>query len=141
MRRLLKKVAEWAQTQSGVTPDSEAIKKMRAALEQCLKQYYQDLVFQSVFRDARQQLDPKYRKLLHLHYFLEIDKSTIANELKLPEPEVSSDLETGKRELARAIAIWIQKHCNLPSEVNQLVEKFSKKVPVLIENYPDNIFQ
>lgn len=136
MQRLLKKVAEWAQQQLGVTPDSEALEIAHAALKQYLNQHYQDLVFQSVFQSAWQQLDQQHRKLLHLHYFLETDESKIANDLQLPESEVSSGLVTGRRDLATAIASWIQQdfNLNLPPK---LVDKIAIKVPVLTKNYPD----
>lgn len=134
-QRLLKKVGELAQEQLGVTPDSEKYNEMRAPLKQWLNQYYQNLVFQSVFQSAWQQLDQQRRKLLHLRYLWEMNEAQISRKLQLPASEVSEGLLTGREELAIAIASWIEKDFNVPPAALQpLVEKIEISVQILIAN-------
>lgn len=141
-QQLLEQVAQWAQKDLNVTPDSESLNKMHAQLKECLKKYYKDFIFQSVFETAWQQLDCQYRNILHLHYFKQMDVPAIAHQLQLDEQKVSHGLTTGKQELAAAIRKWIQNYLNiLPDLLNPLLEKIVTLVQKLIANFSDTDFK
>ncbi|MEP0872807.1 hypothetical protein NDA01_23605 [Trichocoleus desertorum AS-A10] len=140
-QQLLRQVAQWAQEKLSVIPDSESLNEMHIALQEYLKKYYENLIFQSVFRTAWQQLDDQHRKILHLHYFRQTDVSEIARQLQLCELEVSNKVVTGREELAIAIREWIQNRLNiLPDLLNPLTDKIVILVQRLIANFPDPDF-
>lgn len=139
MQRLLLQVAQWAQQQLGEIPDSETLNNMRDPLQQCLDRHYKDRIFQSVFQNARQQLDGQRRNLLHLRYFWKMNEAQISHKLQRAESEVGSGLVTGRQELAVAIGNWIQNRPNFPPDsLNLVADKIATAVQVLIANYPYN---
>ncbi len=141
MQQLLQQVAQWAQERLSVIPDSESLNEMHTTLKECLKKYYEGLIFRSVFGTAWQQLDCQRRNILHLHYFRQMDISAIAHQLQLSELEVSNELVTLRQELAAAIREWIQNRLNIPPDLlNPLADKIVTLVQRLIANFPDPDF-
>ncbi len=137
-QQLLRQVAQWAQENLNVIPDSESLSEMHTALKEYLKKYYEDLIFQSVFRAAWQQLDDQHRNILHLHYFRKMNEAAISHQLQLCELEVSNEVVTGREELAAAIREWIQNRLNiLPDLLNPLADKIATLVQKLIANFPN----
>ncbi|WP_414589808.1 hypothetical protein [Scytonema sp. PCC 10023] len=136
-QQLLAQVAQWAQERLNVIPDSESLNEMHTALKECLKKYYEGLIFRSVFGTAWQQLDYQRRNILHLRYFKQINVSAIASQLQLGELEVNNKVVTGRQELAAAIREWIQKRLNIPPDLlNPLTDKIATLVQKLIANFP-----
>lgn len=137
-QQLLRQVARWAQEKLNVTPDSESLNEMKDLLKECLKKYYEGLIFQSVFRTAWQQLDRQRQNILHLRYFRQMGEAAIARQLQLGELAVTNGLVTGRQELAAAIREWIQNRLNVrPDLLNPLADKIAIFVQKLIVNYPD----
>lgn len=140
-QNLLRQVARWAQENLGVTPDSESLNEMHNQLKECLKKYYEGLIF-PVFRTSWQQLDRQRRNILYLRYFRQMDELAIARLLQLGELKVSNGLVTGREELTAAIRECIQDRLNvLPDLLNPLAKKIVIFVQKLIANYPDPDFR
>lgn len=136
-QQLLKQVAQWAQERLSVIPNSESLNEMHAPLNECLKKYYESLIFRSVFETAWQQLDYQRRNILYLRYFRQMDVLAIARQLQLGELEVSNGLVRGKQELVAAIQEWIQNRLNVfPDLLHPLADKIANFVERLIANYP-----
>lgn len=135
-QQLLAQVAQWAQERLNVIPDSESLNEMHTALKECLKKYYEGLIFRSVFLAAWQQLDYQRRNILHLRYFKQMDEAAIARQLQLYELEVSNKVVTGREELAAAIREWIQTRLNVfPDLLNPLADQIATLVEKLIANF------
>ncbi|MBD2771004.1 hypothetical protein [Iningainema tapete] len=140
-QQLLMKVGEWSQQQLKITPDSEHLKKMDAALKLCWNQYYQDIIFRSVFYLARLELEQQSRHMLHLRYFRQMDCAAIASELQLSESTVSYSLSTTTVELGATIKNWLQNRLTVsPDLLTPLDEEIAALVQTLVANYPDPNF-
>ncbi|OWY65690.1 hypothetical protein B7486_40615 [cyanobacterium TDX16] len=135
-QRLLKQVGQWARENLKVKPDSEILNEMGTPLlNKCLKEYYENLIFELVFQNRWQQLNCKSQNILYLYYFKQEDVAAIADQLKLSESEVSKELETGLEELKAAIKEWTQNHLNIsPDLLNPLADKIAALVQTLIVN-------
>lgn len=140
-QQLLSQVAQWGQQQLNITPDSEQLEKMDASLELCLNQYYQEIIFRSVFDSARLEFDQQSRHMLHLCYFRQMDSAAIATQLQLSESTVSNSLLSATQELAAAIKNWLQNRLTVsPDLLNPLDRKIAALVQTLVANYPDPNF-
>ncbi|NJR76834.1 MAG: hypothetical protein HC773_31445, partial [Scytonema sp. CRU_2_7] len=140
-QELLRQLTQWAQEELHITPDSENLKEINTVLKQCLNQYYQSFIFQSVFQEAWQQLDSECRHILYLRYFRRIDEAAIAHNLQLSELEVTNGLITSTQQLTAAVCQWILNRLTPPPDfLNPLADKIAIFVQTLIANYPEHEF-
>lgn len=132
-RALLGHVVRYVEEKLRVTPESETITSVHAALKKCLNKHYEDLLFRLVFQQAL-KLDRQRLEILRLYYIrhdTRENEAQIDRALQLPESEVSNGLATGRQELAAAIASWIQNRLNVPPDsvsLNPLTDKITSLV-------------
>ena len=140
-RLLIGQLGQWARENLNITPDSENLSRQMSELKNSLKKHYKDLIFESVFQTAWQQLDRQHQKILYLHYFKQINELAIADQLQLVNLEVNNGLATGKQTLVAAIKEWIQNRLNVsPDLLDPLTDQIATFVERMIADYLDPNF-
>jgi len=139
---LLTALAEWSQTNAGVTLTVEKVNELSQQLDDWLKWYYQrNHLFELLQNIFVQEMNDSL-PLLRCHFGKKISIALVAVELNLSENTINEQLALVKKKLQKQVENWMLDSLKLPAScMSRTAKPIAKLVDTWLSEAPYSILE